>query len=175
MLLALIFMHKNSITHRDLKSANVMMTIERDIKLIDLGLCAILEGGYKVGMVGSPFWMAPEMIRREPYDNKIDIWSFAICLLELANRHPPNDSNIIRAMFTTAVEGCPQPFDQPRYWSPLFKSFVSKCLEFDNSKRSNVQDLLKDPFLDKAISRRKMKKILTSAFLEETYNILNIT
>jgi len=107
MLLALIFMHKNSITHRDLKSANVMMTIEGDIKLIDLGLCAILEGGYKVGMVGSPFWMAPEMIRREPYDNKIDIWSFAICLLELANRHPPNDSNIIRAMFTTAVEGCP--------------------------------------------------------------------
>lgn len=142
---ALDFLHNNKFVHRDLKSANVMMSVDGEIKLIDFGLCADVSEGERTQMVGSPFWMPPEMIRREPHGCPVrsdhffsstlpisthrssviihyththtlsltsenvcyqaDIWSFAVCLLEMYLREPPNASSRLRSMFITATEG----------------------------------------------------------------------
>jgi serine/threonine protein kinase len=67
MLKGLKYLHAQGFVHRDLKSANVMMSIDGDIKLIDFGLCADVSEGERVQMLGSPFWMPPEMIHRKPH------------------------------------------------------------------------------------------------------------
>ncbi len=99
------YLHKNGIIHRDLKSLNIMLSVDGDIKIIDFGLAADLANGPRIEMVGSAVWMAPEMIRREYYESKVDIWSFAVCLVEMAEQKSPHRNNIKRAMFLTATIG----------------------------------------------------------------------
>eukprot|EP01104_Vermistella_antarctica_P012562 TRINITY_DN366_c0_g1_i1.p1 TRINITY_DN366_c0_g1~~TRINITY_DN366_c0_g1_i1.p1 ORF type:complete len:512 (-),score=108.28 TRINITY_DN366_c0_g1_i1:178-1713(-) len=96
LLQGLAFMHKINLVHRDVKSANVMMTVRGEIKLIDFGLCVDITEGEQTSMCGSPFWMPPEMIRRQTHNAKADIWSLAICLLELANGRPPNSKSGVK-------------------------------------------------------------------------------
>lgn len=86
---ALLFLHSNQLVHRDIKCANVMIGSKGEVKLIDFGFCCSVAKGSVCGMVGSPFWMPPEMIKRQPYGLSADIWSFGICLMELANQYPP--------------------------------------------------------------------------------------
>jgi serine/threonine protein kinase len=93
-------------------------------------------------MVGSPFWMPPEMIKRQVYGPAVDIWSFAICLLELANGEPPNRRSALKAMFVAGTEGYPQPFRNPNAWSEDFKDFISRCLEIEPSRRATADELL---------------------------------
>jgi serine/threonine protein kinase len=122
MLTGIHYLHSNQIAHRDLKNLNIMLTIEGGIKLIDFGLAVDLSLGPRVQMVGSPLWMAPEMIRGVPHSYGVDIWSFTVCMLELANQRPPNARNIKRAMFLCATSGMPpNKFDDPSKWSPDFE------------------------------------------------------
>lgn len=89
-LTALSFLHGRNLLHRDLKSPNIMLTIDGEVKLIDFGLCVDLSDGTRPNsLAGSPLWMSPEMIREECYDFKTDIWSFAVCMMELFNKEPP--------------------------------------------------------------------------------------
>jgi len=95
---------------------------------VDFGLCSDISQGEVVHMVGSPFWMPPEMIRREPHGLSVDIWSFAICLMEIANGHPPNRRSSIKAMFQAGTQGYPSPLDYTRAnWTPEFADFLSRC------------------------------------------------
>merc|ERR1711916_182042 len=98
-------LHRNELVHRDLKSANVMLTVDGQVKLIDFGLCCDLRLGQPTHMVGSPFWIPPEMVRREPHGTAADVWSFGICTLELANNVIPNRHNSIYAMFYNTIRG----------------------------------------------------------------------
>jgi len=162
---ALEFIHNLGFVHRDLKSANVMMTINGEIKLIDFGLVIDLQYGTPEHMVGSPFWMPPEMIRRQPHGRAADIWSFAICLLELANKQPPNRSSFVRCMFMTATVGYPQPFENADMWSLDIKDFISHCLILEPELRWTASQLLEHPFLKAADTPDKMKRILSSIFI----------
>ena len=105
MLKGIKYLHDNQLVHRDLKNLNIMLTVEGGIKLIDFGLALDMTNGPRVQMVGSPLWMAPEMIQGKPHSFGVDIWSFTVCMLELANQKPPNASNIKRAMFFAATKG----------------------------------------------------------------------
>ncbi|EGG22711.1 putative protein serine/threonine kinase [Cavenderia fasciculata] len=141
MLEGLIYLHENDLVHRDIKSGNIMMTIDGKIKIVDFGLCVDTTQRRLTHMAGSPFWMSPEMIRGEGYSCPSDIWSFAICLLELANGEPPNRKSSLNAMFTIATQGC-SGLDRPEKWSEGFRNFLSLCLEVEPSKRSTAQQLL---------------------------------
>jgi hypothetical protein len=175
MLKGIKYLHSNGLVHRDLKSANIMMTTEGDVKLIDFGLCLDLrDEGQKKHMVGSPFWMPPEMIKRQVYGPEVDIWSGAICLLELANGEPPNRKSALKAMFVAGTEGYPAPFRNPNAWSDDFKSFISLCLETEPEKRPKAEQLLTHPFLRKADTKRGMKKILSHIFLQNTMEMMNL-
>ncbi len=88
MLFGIRHLHRNNLAHRDLKSANVMLTIDGQVKLIDFGLCCDMSEGEQEHMLGSPFWIPPEMVRREPHGMAADVWSFGICTLEVRERLP---------------------------------------------------------------------------------------
>jgi serine/threonine protein kinase len=76
-------MHRNQLVHRDLKNQNIMLTVRGGVKLIDFGLSLDASQGPTIQMCGSPFWMPPEMIRGEHHLYEADVWSFAICMLEV--------------------------------------------------------------------------------------------
>jgi hypothetical protein len=167
---ALEYLHSHSLVHRDLKSANVMLTVEGKIKLIDFGLCVDFTQRKLCHMAGSPFWMPPEMILGIPHGTPADMWSFAICLLELANGEPPNRKSPVRAMFLAATEGIHVTSEK---YSPDFTDFLGKCLQIDQTKRATAGELLKHPFLNKADSQDTMRKILAQIFISNAISNLD--
>ncbi|EGG18197.1 putative protein serine/threonine kinase [Cavenderia fasciculata] len=170
LLKGLSYLHEKQMVHRDLKSANIMMSVEGKVKLIDFGLCEDVASGPPCHMVGSPFWMAPEMILGKPHGTPVDIWSFAISLLEMANQRPPMMESAVKAMFTVATEGA-TGFDEPELWSDTFKDFLSLCLKIDPEERATAEQLLKHPFIKKADTRDNMENILKKIFL--TNSLMN--
>jgi len=140
-LYALDFLHDNQLAHRDLKSANIMLGVNGAVKLIDFGLCSDISQGEVVHMVGSPFWMPPEMIKRQPHGLLVDIWSYAICLLEMANELPDYKSSFT-AMYVTAVRGYPDPSFKKEKWSEDFYNFLICCLNSNQKERWTIKQLL---------------------------------
>ncbi|PRP87636.1 hypothetical protein PROFUN_04663 [Planoprotostelium fungivorum] len=164
--------HKMKLVHRDVKSENIMMTINGDIKLIDFGLC-IEHQLIRPTMVGSPYWMPPEMINRQMHSYAADIWSLGVSLLELANKPGHGTSNKVKMMFLTATVGRLKPFDNPTKWTSVFHDFVSKCLEFDQDKRPLTEELLQHPFIQSSTqTKRVMQKILSEIFLQKAIGLM---
>jgi serine/threonine protein kinase len=110
---------------------------------VDFGLSEFLKNGHETDILGSPFWIPPEMIRLDPHTEKADIWSFAISILELANKRPPHRKNALRAMYTVATKGIETPFEKPNLWSDDLHDFVHLCLQVDPCKRPSASELLK--------------------------------
>mmetsp|Transcript_3098 Transcript_3098/g.10432 ORF Transcript_3098/g.10432 Transcript_3098/m.10432 type:complete len:175 (+) Transcript_3098:834-1358(+) len=100
--LALSFLHTRSRIHRDIKSDNILIGLDGSVKLADFGYCVQLteEAGRRNSLVGTPYWMAPELIRTQYYNEKVDIWSLGIMAIEAVDREPPwFDEPIMRALF----------------------------------------------------------------------------
>mmetsp|Transcript_12630 Transcript_12630/g.14054 ORF Transcript_12630/g.14054 Transcript_12630/m.14054 type:complete len:472 (-) Transcript_12630:290-1705(-) len=165
---AIDFLHRNKLAHRDLKSQNIMLSLSGEVKIIDFGLCSDISQGEVVHMVGSPFWMAPEMIRREPHGLKADIWSFGICMMELANGAPPCKSSSVLAMFTAATKGFPDPLKDSaarNNWSFELRDYLSHCLETTPKNRWSIEQLLKHPWMNECATRSTMKGVFKTIFL----------
>merc|ERR1712070_845056 len=91
MLMALAFLHRSHRLHRDIKSDNVLVDFNGDVKLADFGFAIGLtqEQDKRRSVVGTPYWMAPELIRGLPYDDKVDVWSTGITAIEMCEGEPP--------------------------------------------------------------------------------------
>jgi serine/threonine protein kinase len=174
MLFGIRFLHRHEIAHRDLKSANVMLTTDGQVKLIDFGLCCDMSEGEQTHMVGSPFWIPPEMIRREPHGYAADVWSFGICTLELANNAIPHRQNSVFAMFSNATKGYPNPFTNPKDYSPLFAEFMMGALALDPKERLTSKQLRDHKFCQKAASAQSMQKVITKIFTRDALDMLNL-
>ena len=159
------FMHSNLVIHRDLKSANVMMTVKAEIKLIDFGLCGDTRSTPHLrGMVGSPYWMPPEMIRGQTHSYPVDTWSAGVCLLELCNGHAPKMGNAFKSMFNTGSGRVP-PLKKADQWSMTMQDFFAKMLEIDAVKRATPDELLAHDFCrTKVATRVEMRRKLTEIF-----------
>ncbi|KAH7825566.1 putative p21-activated kinase 2 [Monocercomonoides exilis] len=162
---ALAFLHSEHRIHRDIKSDNVLLGLEGQVALADFGFCAQLteEMQKRKSVVGTPYWMSPELIQGLEYDQKTDIWSLGITAIECAESEPPlMNLPPLRALFLIATRPPPQLKEKEK-WSPLFHDFLSKCLSHNVNERWTAQQLLKHPFLSKACEGIALKEMIARA------------
>ncbi|XP_069371214.1 serine/threonine-protein kinase PAK 6-like [Paralichthys olivaceus] len=146
---ALTYLHSQGVIHRDVKSDSILLTLDGRIKLSDFGFCAQIseEVPKRKSLVGTPYWMAPEVISKMPYGPKVDIWSLGIMVVEMVDGEPPYFSDTpINAMMKLRDEAAPSVKNIQRV-SLVLLNFLGCMLTRDTLKRSSGTDLLKHPFL----------------------------
>jgi len=152
--LGLEYLHGvTKICHRDIKCGNVLMTEEGHVKLADFGVSAELTNtiNKRKTVVGSPFWMAPEVIQESHYDGRADVWSLGITVIEMAEGRPPHANlNPMRAIFVIPTKPPPTLAD-PDNWSPEMLDFIRCCLHKDPSQRYDSALLSSHPFVKKEV------------------------
>ncbi|XP_078002285.1 myosin-IIIb [Phascolarctos cinereus] len=153
-LLGLQHLHNNRIIHRDVKGNNILLTTEGGVKLVDFGVSAQLTSTRlrRNTSVGTPFWMAPEVIACEQqydysYDARCDVWSLGITAIELGDGDPPLfDMHPVKTLFKIP-RNPPPTLLHPEKWCWGFNHFISQCLIKDFEKRPSVTHLLEHPFI----------------------------
>ncbi|KAM9663644.1 myosin-IIIb [Trichechus inunguis] len=153
-LMGLQHLHNNRIIHRDVKGNNILLTTEGGVKLVDFGVSAQLTSTRlrRNTSVGTPFWMAPEVIACEQqydssYDARCDVWSLGITAIELGDGDPPLfDMHPVKTLFKIP-RNPPPTLLHPEDWCEEFNHFISQCLIKDFEKRPSVTHLLDHPFI----------------------------
>ncbi|XP_068198106.1 serine/threonine-protein kinase PAK 6b isoform X2 [Antennarius striatus] len=146
---ALAYLHAQGVIHRDIKSDSILLTLDGRIKLSDFGFCAQISKDVpkRKSLVGTPYWMAPEVISKIPYGTEVDIWSLGIMVVEMVDGEPPYFSDTpIAAMKKLRDEKAPS-VKNPQRVSPVLKDFLGCMLTRDTKRRSTAAALLEHPFL----------------------------
>lgn len=142
--------HSQGIIHRDIKAANVLITMSGHVKLCDFGVAAVSNNNTQTKrqtIVGTPYWMAPEVIQEgQSYTNKADIWSLGITFYEMVTGNPPySDQEAMRAMILITSSRPPR-LEGPKY-TPALKDLVALCLDEVPDARPEASELLKHRFI----------------------------
>ncbi|EGU11250.1 STE/STE20/FRAY protein kinase [Rhodotorula toruloides ATCC 204091] len=178
----LLYLHQNGWIHRDIKAANLLVDDDGTVLLADFGVSSSLFPDTTSGtrgeaiirdamaprksFVGTPCWMAPEVVERKAYDSKADIWSFGITALELASGRAPNSLYPPAKALSKTIMDDPPELDREggKYkYSKEMGKMIESCLQKDPAKRPTAEKLLQHPFFRGA----KKKGFLVSALLDD--------
>ncbi|KAL1235780.1 Serine/threonine-protein kinase PAK mbt [Trichinella pseudospiralis] len=159
---ALAYLHEQGVIHRDIKSDSILLDAEGKVKLSDFGFCAQItpELSKRKSLVGTPYWMSPEVISRIPYGTEVDIWSFGIMVIEMIDGEPPFFSELpleamrkIRDMEQVKLSFKSQVSD-------VLIDFVQSMLIRRPEVRPTARDLLNHPFIQKATQQSVLKPLV---------------
>ncbi|XP_018095217.1 misshapen-like kinase 1 isoform X13 [Xenopus laevis] len=156
-------LHAHKVIHRDIKGQNVLLTENAEVKLVDFGVSAQLDRtvGRRNTFIGTPYWMAPEVIACDEnpdatYDYRSDIWSLGITAIEMAEGAPPLcDMHPMRALFL--IPRNPPPKLKSKKWSKKFIDFIDTCLIKNYMSRPPTEQLLKHPFIRDQPTERQVR------------------
>ncbi|XP_049532765.1 neither inactivation nor afterpotential protein C [Anopheles darlingi] len=151
---ALVYLHENHIVHRDVRGSNILLTRDGEVKLADYGLARDTKTtlGKRGTCIGSPCWMAPEVVTssksdKDVYDNRTDVWALGITAIELGDGKAPfADMHATRAMFQIVRNPPPTLYRQSN-WTQEYNDFIAECLEKNPDHRPFIMEIVEHPFL----------------------------
>jgi len=157
MALAIEYMHRKRVLHRDLKTQNLLMTTDGDLQIADFGLATFRSEGedakHDQALVGTPHYMSPELLSQKKYGFEIDLWSLGCIAYEWSSLRPPFDAFNLTGLVTKIRRG-PTPIPPTSYsqdWTKIIKCLLRK----EPEKRSTVYDILSLPYLQDALAIAK--------------------
>jgi len=164
----LMYLHSNKLIHRDIKAGNILMNRKGECKLADFGVSKAFENTVNAAktVIGTPYWMAPEVFTEGKYNTKADIWSLGITAIEMAVGRPPHsDKSPLQEIFYIPRSDPPNLPDAytSDEWSEDFRDFISKCCIKDPELRPKAKDLLSHKWIKQAKGIRVIQDLVSSA------------
>ncbi|KAH8365010.1 hypothetical protein KR200_011543 [Drosophila serrata] len=149
---ALAYLHSQGVIHRDIKSDSILLAADGRVKLSDFGFCAQVsqELPKRKSLVGTPYWMSPEVISRLPYGPEVDIWSLGIMVIEMVDGEPPFFNEPPLQAMRRIRDMQPPNLKNAHKVSPRLQSFLDRMLVRDPAQRATAAELLAHPFLRQA-------------------------
>ncbi|KAH8928419.1 kinase-like protein [Atractiella rhizophila] len=165
-LLALAFIHKENVIHRDLKAANILLTNSCRILLCDFGVAAglIHTSSKRTTFIGTPYWMAPEVVRENAYDTKADIWSLGVTVIELLTGEVPRQNEYgpyeVVDYYKSARMKPPQLPENgvDGTYSQFARDFLQGCLSEKGSERMTAVELSETKWI-KGVKKDKLSAL----------------
>jgi NIMA (never in mitosis gene a)-related kinase 1/4/5 len=146
------YVHDRKILHRDLKTQNIFLTANGDIKIGDFGIARVLQDTYDCAQtaIGTPYYLSPEICQEKPYNQKSDIWSLGCILYELVTLKHAFDANSMKGLVLKILRGSYPSI--PTTYSQELRDLISEMLTRDPAKRPSVKKILEKDFLSSRIN-----------------------
>uniref|UniRef100_A0A8C5XHV3 non-specific serine/threonine protein kinase n=1 Tax=Microcebus murinus TaxID=30608 RepID=A0A8C5XHV3_MICMU len=145
------YLHEKHILHRDLKTQNVFLTRTNIIKVGDLGIARVLENHYDMAstLIGTPYYMSPELFSNKPYNYKSDVWALGCCVYEMATLKHAFNAKDMNSLVYRIIEGKLPPM--PRDYSPELAELIRTMLSKRPEERPSVRSILRQPYIKNQI------------------------
>ncbi|XP_016114322.1 serine/threonine-protein kinase Nek4-like [Sinocyclocheilus grahami] len=150
--MALQYLHEKHILHRDLKTQNIFLTKTNIIKVGDLGIARVLENQNDMAstLIGTPYYMSPELFSNKPYNYKSDVWALGCCVYEMATLKHAFNAKDMNSLVYRIVEGkLPQ---MPSKYDPQLGELIKRMLCKKPEDRPDVKHILRQPYIKQRIS-----------------------
>ncbi|NWW15487.1 NEK4 kinase, partial [Falcunculus frontatus] len=150
--MALQYLHEKHILHRDLKTQNIFLTRTNIIKVGDLGIARVLENQYDMAstLIGTPYYMSPELFSNRPYNYKSDVWALGCCVYEMATLKHAFNAKDMNSLAYRIIEGKLPPM--PKDYSPQLVEIIQTMLSKKPEERPSVKSILRQPYIKQQIS-----------------------
>ncbi|XP_039099608.1 serine/threonine-protein kinase Nek4 isoform X7 [Hyaena hyaena] len=150
--MALQYLHEKHILHRDLKTQNVFLTRTNIIKVGDLGIARVLENQCDMAstLIGTPYYMSPELFSNKPYNYKSDVWALGCCVYEMATLKHAFNAKDMNSLVYRIIEGKLPPM--PKDYSPELAELIRTMLSKRPEERPSVRSILRQPYIKRQIS-----------------------